>query len=161
MAKFLNNWILALGLAALICAGCKQSNSPVAKDVTQMTFAEVKIAADKGDPAAQFEIGRRFHDGVGILKDSSEAVDWWQKAAAQKFPPAELSLGLAYGKGDGVAKDEHEGVKLCRAAADSGLPQANDTVAMLYFLGAGVQKDYSQAFYWFKAGADQDICYIA
>ena len=109
MAKFLNNWILALVLATLVCAGCKQSNSPVVKDVTQMTFAEVKVAADKGNPAAQFEIGKRFHDGKGILKDSSEAVEWWQKAAAQKFPTAEYNLGLLMRKVTALQKMSTKG----------------------------------------------------
>jgi len=49
MAKFLNIWILALGLAVLIYTGCKQSNS---KDVSQMTVAELQTAAGKGNPSA-------------------------------------------------------------------------------------------------------------
>jgi hypothetical protein len=100
IADFFNKWILALGLVVLICVGCKQSNPKIVKDVTQMTFAELKVAADKGDSAAQFEIGRRFADGNGILKNSSEAIAWWRKAVAQGFPPAEYDLGVVYGRGD-------------------------------------------------------------
>jgi len=156
MAKFLNNWILALFLAALICAGCKQSNSPAAKDVAQMTFAELKPEADKGNSAAQFELGRRFADGNGILKDSSEAVDWWQKAAVQGFPPAEYDLGLAYGRGDGVPKDAEQGIKWCRMAADAGLPVAQEFIGALYALPhSSLKQDYAQAFKLFKAAADQ------
>ena len=76
-----------------------------------MTVVELKTVADKGDPQAQFELGERFHLGKGVLQDSITAVDWWQKAAAQKFPPAELSLGIAYGTGDGVPKSEQKGVE--------------------------------------------------
>jgi TPR repeat protein len=152
-------WIIVLSVATLICVDCKKSNAGIADtntpDFKQMTFAEVKAVADKGNPAAQFELGERFHLGNGVPKDSLEAVKWWQKSAAQKFPMAELNLGLAYGNGNGVPKNEQEGVGLCRAAADSGLARAQETMGMLYFLGAGVPKDYSQTFHWFKAAADQ------
>jgi TPR repeat protein len=157
MAKSLNKWILALGLVVLICIGCKQSNSKVVTDFTQMTFAEVKAAADRGDPRAQFELGQRFYAGKGILKDSEAAVEWWQKSAAQKFPPAELDWGLAYLKGDGVPKDERKGLRLCHLAVDSGLPRAKEAMGMFYFLGAfGFPQDCTQAFYCFKAAADHD-----
>ena len=156
MAKFLNNWIFALGLAALICVGCKQSNSQAGKDVTQMTIAELKPFADMGNPAAEFELGERFYSGNGILKDSAEAVEWWQKAAAQKFPPAEYELGVAYGRGDGVAKDAEQGIKWCRMAADAGLPVAQEFIGALYAMPhSSLQQDYAQAFKWFKASADQ------
>jgi branched-subunit amino acid transport protein AzlD len=49
MAKFLNKWILALGLIVLVCVGCKQSNS---KDVGQMTVAELQTAAKQGHDEA-------------------------------------------------------------------------------------------------------------
>jgi len=155
----MKKWIAPLSLIILVCAGCSQSNSRTSPkgsvDFAQLTFAEVKSAADKGDPRAQYELGYRFHIGKDVLKDSTEAVEWWQKAAAQKFPPAELSLGLAYGNGDGIPKDEQKGVELCRLAADSGFAQAEETMGMFYFLGTGVQEDYLQAFHWFKAAADQ------
>jgi uncharacterized protein len=160
MAKFLNNWILGLGLAALICAGCKQSNPKTpaehVADFSQMNFAEVKAAADKGSPAAQFESGERFYYGRGVLKDSTEAVEWWQKAAAQKFPPAEYELGVAYGRGDGVAKDAEQGIKWCRMAADAGLPVAQEFIGALYAMPhSSLQQNYAQAFKWFRASADQ------
>ncbi|MGB8370052.1 MAG: tetratricopeptide repeat protein [Limisphaerales bacterium] len=156
MAKPVNKWILFGGLSALFCFGCEQSKAQVTKNVTQMTVAELKTAADKGSPQAQYELGGRFHNGNGVLKDSTEAVKWWQKAAAQKFPPAELSLGIAYGSGDGVPKDKQEGVKLCRLAADSGLARAQEILGILYSSNdGGLPQDYAQAFYWFKSAAVQ------
>ena len=153
--------IFILIAIALISNGCKQSNSKSvnksAVDFSQMTFAEVKTAADEGNPQAQNEIGNRFYFGIGISKDSAEAVKWWQKSATQKFPPAELDLGLAYLKGDGVSKDEQEGIRLLRLGVDAGLPRAKEAMGMFYFLGAfGLPKDYTQAFNWFKAAAQDN-----
>ena len=122
-----------------------------------MNFAEVKAAADKGSPAAQFELGERFYYGKGILKDSTEAVEWWRKAAIQNFPPAEYELGLAYGLGNGVPKDKEEGSKWCRMAADAKLPVAEDFEGIAYTLGkTGATQNYSEAFRWFKSAADQN-----
>ena len=121
-----------------------------------MTFAELKVAADKGNSAAQFEIGRRFADGNGILKDSSEAIAWWRKAAAQGYPPAEYDLGVAYGRGDGVPKDKQQALRWCRLAAGSGLPDAQVALGVFYSNGSGgLTQDQAQAFRWFKAAADQ------
>jgi hypothetical protein len=57
MLKTTMKWILPLSLAFLICAGCSQSNSKVVSkavpDFSQMPFADVKEAADKGDSRAQ------------------------------------------------------------------------------------------------------------
>jgi len=157
MPKILYSPVFIVGLIGLICAGCKQSSSESVKntDFAQIPFAQVKAAADNGDPRAQYELGYRFHVGKDVLKEPAAAAEWWKKSAAQKYPPAELSLGLAYGSGDGVTRNVEEGIKLCRLAADSGLARAEETMGILYFLGSGVQKDYSQALHWFKLAADQ------
>jgi uncharacterized protein len=150
----MKKYIFILSSLILIC-GCEQSKAQV-PDFKQMTLAELQTAAEKGNPQAQFELGERFHNGSGVLKDSTEAVEWWQKAAAQKFPPAELDLGVAYGRGDGVPKNMQEGVKWCRMAADSGLTMAQMTLGILFCDGhSGVEQDYTEAFKWFKKAAEQ------
>jgi TPR repeat protein len=156
MVKSTNKWILFGGVFALFCYGCEQSKAQVNKDMTQMTVAELITAADKGNPQAQYELGERFHNGNGVQKDSTEAVKWWQKAAAQKFPQAELSLSIAYGSGEGVPKDKQAGVKLCRQAANSGLARAQEILGILYSSNdGGLPQDYAQAFHWFKSAAVQ------
>jgi uncharacterized protein len=162
MVKFLNNRILALGLTVLICAGCKQSNSPAGKHATQMTIAELKPEADKGNPVAQFEIGRRFADGNGALKNPSEAAEWWQKAAANGYPPAEYYLGFAYRFGRGVPKDQQQALKCWRLAADGGFPIAQEFMGTIYaqpqsvLTQDGLAQDYAQAFKWFQKAAAQE-----
>jgi TPR repeat protein len=155
MATVFNNWVFALGFAVLICFGSEQSKAQV-EDMKQMRFAELQAAADKGNPQAQFELGERFHNGDGVLKSSTEAAEWWQKAAAQKFPPAEFDLGMAYGSGDGVPKNMQEGIKWCRMAGDSGLVMAQMALGILYCDGrSGVEQDYTEAFKWFTKAAEQ------
>ena len=76
-------------MAALIFSGCKQSNPKNAIENTanfsQMKFVDVKTIADKGNSAAQFELGERFYYGSGVLKDSTEAVEWWRQGCNPKI----------------------------------------------------------------------------
>lgn len=44
---------------------------------------DTRRKADKGDPIAQFELGTMYDNGQGMEKDGSQALDWYQKAAAQ------------------------------------------------------------------------------
>ncbi len=138
----------------MACTSCKPSNS---KAVEQMTIAELRAAADKHDPKVQFELGLRFHNGDGVLKEPIEAAEWWRKAAEQKLPEAEYNLGVAYWHGDGVPKDKQEGMRLCRLAANSGLPAAQESLGKIYCEGGGVTAtDYTEAFNWFKKAAGQN-----
>jgi uncharacterized protein len=121
-----------------------------------MSYAELKSVAEKGDPEAQHELGWRYVRGKDVLKDYSEAVQWWQKAAAQRYVPAEYNLGVAYGKGEGVTKDRQEGIKWVRMAADAGMPQAQETLGIIYCsAGKTPAQDYTKAFEWFKKAAQQ------
>ena len=121
-----------------------------------MHFEELKSVAEKGDPEAQHELGWRFVRGNDVLKDYSEAVEWWQKAAAQKYIPAEYNLGIAYVKGEGVTKDRQEGIKWVCMAADGGMAQAQEALGMIYCsFGKIPAQDYTKAFEWFKKAAQQ------
>ena len=38
------------------------------------------MAAEKGDPTAQSNLGVCYRDGVGIEKDQKKAEEWFEKA---------------------------------------------------------------------------------
>jgi len=46
-------------------------------------------AADKGNAAAQYNLGILYADGRGVLKDAAQASAWFSKAAAQGFGAAQ------------------------------------------------------------------------
>ena len=68
-------------------------------------FAETKKKAVAGDAAAQYSLGSKYYNGVGVPKDYAEAVKWFRKAAEQGLAFGQTSLGAMYGNGDGVPKD--------------------------------------------------------
>jgi hypothetical protein len=153
-------WITVSSLAVFLCAGCNRSDVGTTEDFSQIKFADVKAEADTGNAAAQYELGVRYQTGNGVLKSPIEAVEWWQKSAAQKFPPAEYDLGMATGRGDGVPKNQQQGFKLVQAAADAGYARAQQAMGFFCFKGStniGVTQDRRRAVQWFQAAAGQNL----
>jgi len=112
-------------------------------------------AAEDGNASAQFELGKRYHNGTGVEKDASEAVKWYRKAAEQGNALAQSSLGISYIKGEGVEKDATEAVKWLRKAARQGNTYAQFNLGVCYARGEGVEKDAAEAVEWFRKAAEQ------
>jgi len=51
---------------------------------------------------AQFDLGLRYYNGEGVVKNYKQAVYWYEKAANQGNADAQFNLGLCYGLGQGV-----------------------------------------------------------
>jgi TPR repeat protein len=84
-----------------------------------------RVAAEDGNPVAQFALGGLYYNGDGVEQDASEAVKWYRKAAEQGYAKAQVALGLLYAQGIGVDADNEEAFKWFREAAKQG-----DTVAL-------------------------------
>ncbi len=50
-------------------------------------------------------MGECYRDGHGVELDMSEAMHWFEKAAAQNNPEALFNLGFCYYAGNGVERD--------------------------------------------------------
>ncbi len=68
---------LAIG-AALFLAGCASTGGTS----SGRSIAELKTAAEKGDPQAQMELGDAYYNGRGVTRSYKEAQMWYDKAAA-------------------------------------------------------------------------------
>ena len=66
----------------------------------------VRQAADQGDATAQNNLGVRYANGEGVLKDEAEAVSWFRLAAEQGNADAQFNLGLMYANGTGGPQDD-------------------------------------------------------
>ena len=116
--------ISSLVLAAtLLGCGTKSAEEKAALDVEAKApqeeaekrdaeaLAELRGRAEKGNAAAQNNLGLMYANGLGVAKDEVEAVKWYRKAADQGDTDAQLNLGVMYANGRGVAKDEVEAYK--------------------------------------------------
>jgi TPR repeat protein len=122
MAKLhrITKQVLLLGTVLFTLFGCSRQK-PLSAGSTN---AEVLAAAQGGDKVAQLEMGLRYLEGRGLLKDGSEAARWFRNAADQGYAIAQFNLGLCYQKGIGVPVDHEQAVKWFRKAADQQLAQA-------------------------------------
>ena len=66
---------------------------------------EIRRRAERDHADAQFTLGLMYVNGLGVLKDDTEAVRWFQLAADQGHAFAQSLLGGMYIEGRGVLKD--------------------------------------------------------
>ena len=59
-----------------------------------------RMAAMSGDPAAQFNLGAIYANGIGMTSQTCEASHWWKKSAANGFAQAEMALAVLQTKSD-------------------------------------------------------------
>jgi TPR repeat protein len=123
--------------------------------IERKQFEEIKAKAEKGEAAAQYDLGSRYFFGIEVPKNPVEAVEWFRKAAKQGHGKAQFQLGACYGWGYGVVKDPAEGAKWYRMAAEQGEVVAQNDLGFCYSQGKGVTKDYVEAHKWFNIASAQ------
>ena len=116
--------------------------------------------AERGDAAAQNELGSRYYAGRGVERDDVEAARWIQLAAVQGYAPAQYNLGLLHFRNRGVAGNDAEAARWYRAAAEQGYAPAQAGLGYLYIYAAGVDEDHILAYMWIELAwraADNDF----
>ena len=89
-----------------ILATARHRSPPTLPDETEKITGKVEATLQAGDAHWQNEMGNMCYYGDGMPQDKEQAVEWWQKAAAQGNYEAQLSLVNAYRKGQGVEKNQ-------------------------------------------------------
>jgi TPR repeat protein len=143
-----------LGSTAAI-AGLKEGYAALIKKDYVTAAKEYRPLADRGDPEAQYRIGRMYEFGNGYPEDKAQGIAWIRKAAAQGHADAEQELGVVYATGDGVPQDDVQAVAWFRKAAEHGDATAQYNLGLLYAKGQGVTKDYAESFDWWRKSAAQ------
>ena len=114
-----------------------------------------KRGAELGWPRAQWLYARCLQEGIGVVKDATEAAHLYRKAAEQGHAEAQAFLGYLYASGEGVPEDLEEAVAWIRKAAEQGSAVGQFWIGMHYFKGLGVPEDKAQAVAWFRKAAGQ------
>ena len=119
--------------------------------------AEIRRAAEQGDPEAQTRLGTLYQRGNGVPEDDAEGVVWFRRAAEQGYADAQFLLGSVYGKGEGVPLDDAESLASFRRAAEQGHDAAQWVLGTMYFLGRpGVPRDDVAAYMWLHLAVSQN-----
>jgi hypothetical protein len=115
----------------------------------------LRMAAEKGLPAAQAGLGFCYYTGRGVVRDQVEGVKWLSRAADQGNAFGEYYLGAAYSFGHGgLPKNQQIGVTWYLRAAEQGNPLARAALGKAYFLGLGVAIDQATAAKWTRLAAE-------
>jgi GAF domain/Sel1 repeat/PilZ domain len=69
------------------------------------SLADLRSAAGQGDADAQWQMGVRYHNGEGVPRDDTQAMQWFLRAAEQGHVIAQATLGAYYWAGRGVPQD--------------------------------------------------------
>lgn len=117
------------------------------------SLADIKTAAEAGDPAAQDKLAEQFI----LHMDPAQAEFWYRKAADQGYAHAQGKLGdlllsharMTIGmKPEVKAATGSEAVKWLTLAANQGDTLGQADLAGLYLNGEFVQRDLLEAYKW-------------
>ena len=132
--------LLAIVCGLLLLTGCHN-------------IYQLRKAAVKGDPEAQYEYGRRLLTGQkGAIHSSRLAFKWFSKAASNQHPKAMSAMGLCYERGLGVQRSVSKARSWYAAAVDAGNDDACQTLVQMEARAGNMQG----ALQWLERMADVD-----
>ena len=116
--------------------------------VPGIDYEATKVAAQKGDARALYDLALCYEQGREVKQDYSKAADYLLQSAEKGYTPAEVRLGSFFGRGLGVQKDMQQAINWYRKAAEQGDPLAQYAMGSFCSIGRGVPKDVSEAMEW-------------
>ena len=117
----------------------------------------LRLAAQSGDPSAQFAVAARLGEGRGVAQDLDEAARWYQRSAQAGFALAQYRLGTYFERGFGVPKDPARAAAWYARAAEQGNVKAMHNIAVLNTGRDGTAADYDTAVKWFAKAASHGL----
>ena len=144
-------------------------------DVEQNYAEAIKyftMAAEKGEPTAQYNLSLFYIEGFGVEPDTVQAQKWYDLALQQRSDlppliverPAPNDIDLTIntkkkGKSDKItSKTKNKFAKAIptfRTRAEAGDAVAQYNLGVLYYDGIGTERNYKEALKWFRMAADQ------
>jgi len=117
----------------------------------------LRAAAEAGNPVAQNVMGNAYDNGNGVEMDMAQAIDWYERAAAQDFDKAIYNLGLIYSNGEnGITPDYPRAIGYYDRAIALGYSFAMNNRARLHELGRGGAVDMQAALALYEQAAALD-----
>ncbi|HYH00050.1 MAG TPA: tetratricopeptide repeat protein [Terriglobales bacterium] len=124
-----------LTLAEMLSVG-----QQVHRDLT-FALSVTREVADRGNPDAQFRVGRMYAEGIGTEQNAAAALRYLTAAGT---PTALNYMADMYLEGRGVTREPKKTVELLEKAAVFS-PEPRLRIARMYWNGEGVPQDYKKA----------------
>ena len=110
MLRYITAFLIAALVSCTAFAGLKEGVAALEKNDYTNALREFRPLAERGDAAAQFELGRMYALGLGVGKDNKLSTDWYRKAAESGHVQAQFILGNTYFNGYGIPRDKKQGL---------------------------------------------------
>jgi uncharacterized protein len=108
----------------------------------------LRVAADAGNPEAQYALATFYKEGTGVPKDVERSVRLLQAAALADNVEAEVEYAIALYNGTGTPRNQAAAVALLRKAAKQNNPIAQNRLAWALSSGKGAPVDKVEALKW-------------
>ncbi len=113
--------------------------------------------ATKGDVKAQILLGEMYEFGRGRKIDISNAMQWYEMAAAQEHQGAMFRLGMLNLTGKAGSLDPSKAREWFTRAAAAGHMQASNELGLLYYQGNGVPASPVEAAKYIRKAAEAGL----
>ncbi len=111
--------------------------STAEKKSLKASINEIIREADLGYAQSQFKLGLAYLQGIGVEKNISTAIKWFELSAKQNYLNAEYALGRLAFSGEGMPKNYELAQTWLMQAALKGSAKAQLLLAQLYEVGYG------------------------
>ena len=128
--------------------GQSQQNGEAGPSTTLSPLQKLTALANSGNAEAQQELGLRFVQGNGVVRDAKHGAEWLEKSANGGMPSAQFEIGILYQKGLGVSTNNTDAFKWFLKSARQGHVRAQFILGTLYADGKGTKQDYEEATRW-------------
>ncbi len=119
-----------------------------------------KVSAESGFAPAQYLLGKLLYKGEVIPQDLKKAIEYLEKATAQKNPYAAYFAGKIRLTEDAV-KDIRKALRNFEIAVENGNNYAEYTLGKIYLYGRETPHDYAKAIAYLTASAEHGNQYAA
>ncbi len=126
------------------------NDAPVSEGVRWL-----QVAAEQGEPMAQYRLGSIYEHGRSVPADPSQATFWYEQAARGGNRKAMHNFAVAYVSGIGIEQDFAEGLRWFGSAADLGLADSQFNLGVLFESGLGTPTSLNNAYKWYLIAAAQ------
>ncbi len=118
----------------------------------------IRLAANQGQPAAQYRLAKLYEAGIGVKVNGKTAKGLLIRAAKADNRIAMHDLGHYYATGaDGSSPDITQAVSWFSQAAERGVLDSQFNLGVLYQGGSGVPRSLKDAYFWYTiAGLQGD-----
>jgi len=135
---------------------CPWCRAKVATKGTKEEIRRLRKWSQKNKRWAQFMLGNRYDEGVGVPQDDKRACMLYKLVADQGHHLAQYNLGNRYKDGRGVIQSDTLAFKYLKLSAETGDAEAQCNVGTYYAKGTGVEQSYTKARVWWAKAATQE-----